>query len=314
MDSVPVWVLTAVIEISLLGTGALGLVVPCSGGVSSVSGARCGNCRKPWHTRRQWLCLCPRHTLREPRRHCRTIRRRWRKTTLPRSCRQRKRLSPRLQSHRDQQPLSTLVRQQPEIAPGPEEVVTIAPPAPEPLQEAEISGVLTQNMLDALLASGSEDASPENTQEQGSEVSEAAQSVATMFAEHATMEQQIQHMQEKNGQLRQTIEVLIANGTLPLEDQQELKVPEQTMQEIEEGLAALQHTRQRMLQQLQAHCQVLGIDDPGQRSVGALGDDGAAVPVHEERTSTIHLQEEVHHLTNRPGAAGRGFSARAGGI
>jgi hypothetical protein len=168
-------------------------------------------------------------------------------------------------------------------------VVAEAPPlaaaetvAPE---EEKTGAGLSQEMLDALLATALEDESTDTEQEQ--RVSEAHRSVMNMLSENAVMAQQISTLQEKNGQLRQAIAAIQANLQLPLEQQRELTVPEATMQEMERGLATLQQTRERMFQQLQAHYQLLG---------GVELTPPAAETAATPQPTVASLQEEVSHL------------------
>ena len=68
-------------------------------------------------------------------------------------------------------------------------------------------------------------------------------------------------MQEKSRSLRDVVASLHTNASLPPEERQETPVPEVVMQELEKGLMALQRTNERMKQELQAHCQILGIGE-----------------------------------------------------
>lgn len=155
------------------------------------------------------------------------------------------------------------------------------------------SAVLTQEMLDALLSGALQEDGAAEAQEETQ--SEAQQSVAAMMAENTTMEQQLNELQEKNSLLRQSVEQLLANASLPLEQQQDIPVPEKTMQEIERGLTALQQTRERAMQHLQAHCQLLGLADleirPDSPASGA-----PVAPNADGQVPQTSLQEEVRHL------------------
>jgi hypothetical protein len=170
------------------------------------------------------------------------------------------------------------------------------PPAQAP------TATLTQEMLDKLFAGALEDEDEDAALAADHDAAEIPQDMATILTENATMEQQIGRLQEKSQELRQAIEALRANTALPPEEQQDLPVPEAMMQEMEQGLDVLRQGCERMQQTLQTHCQSLG--------QGAHEESTQATPIEtmqeelvqlksvlEQRTSEFeHVQEEYDTL------------------
>jgi hypothetical protein len=162
--------------------------------------------------------------------------------------------------------------------------------------EAEPTVGLSQEMLDSLFAAAQQDDIPEDEEgETEALLRETQQSLAAMFSENATMEEQINHLEAKNQCLREAIEALQANIRLPLEAQQEITVPEKTMQEVEQGLQTLRYTRERMWQQLKTHGQLLGRDKANHADAPTSEGDGTTQRRADQETGA-GLQEEVRHL------------------
>jgi hypothetical protein len=166
-------------------------------------------------------------------------------------------------------------------------------PSGEATTAAASTVALTQEMLDSLFAEAAADETEEITETPAEDASEIQRSVIALLSENADMEQQVGKLQVKGQALREAIEALQANVALPLEERQDLPVPEKIMQEMEQGLTALQQGCERMQHELQVHCQSLSLvsledaDDSG--ASGAP--EGAG-----ERLSAVALQEEVVNL------------------
>jgi hypothetical protein len=140
-------------------------------------------------------------------------------------------------------------------------------------EEDSLSGLLSQDALDALFASSSSAESP--AADTGD--TDAAQHIATMLSESAAMEKQLEELQEKSAALRQAVENLQANQALPLEEQQDVPVPEKMMQDIENGLAALEQSRERLQEALQQHAHLLGGDGDEANKISAQVQDEETV-------------------------------------
>jgi hypothetical protein len=152
---------------------------------------------------------------------------------------------------------------------------------------------ITQEMLDNLFTAAAADEDKDAVEMQEDNASEIQRSVVALLSENADMEQRIGELQAKGLMLREAIEALQANAALPPEEQQNLPVPEAIMQEMEQGLAALQLGCERMQHELRAHCQALGLAELEEAAVsGASGDQEAS----EVRLSAAVLQEEVVNL------------------
>lgn len=152
---------------------------------------------------------------------------------------------------------------------------------------------LTQEMLDSLFAAAAADETEEVAEMQEQQAAEIQRSVIALLSESADMEQQVGKLQDKGQVLREAIAALQANVALPLEEQQDLPVPEKIMQEMEQGLMVLQQGCKRMQHELQVHCQSLGLASPEAATAsGVSGEQGEA----GDRPSAAVLQEEVVNL------------------
>jgi hypothetical protein len=155
------------------------------------------------------------------------------------------------------------------------------------------TAAITQEMLDHLFAAATEEEDKDAREMQEDNASEIQRSVVALLSENADMEQRIGELQAKSLMLREAIEALQANAALPPEEQQNLPVPEVIMQEMEQGLAALQLGCERMQHELQAHCQALGL---GEFEEAATSDASGDQEASEGRLSAALLQEEVVNL------------------
>jgi hypothetical protein len=170
-------------------------------------------------------------------------------------------------------------------------------------RQAEVpTATLTQEMLDNLFSGALKDEDEDAALASDLDAAGIPQDMAAILTENAAMEKQIGALQEKGVKLRHAIEALRANTTLPLEEQQDLPVPETMMQEMEQGLEVLRQGCERMQHTLQTHCQSLGL--------GAHGENMPTPPettmqeeivqlksVLEQRTSEFeHVQEEYDTL------------------
>jgi hypothetical protein len=171
--------------------------------------------------------------------------------------------------------------------------------APEATEADEApTGPLSQEMLvDLFKAVGAETA--EGVVEAAAEEEGLQQNAAALLSASATMAEQIAGLQEKSQSLRQAVEVLQANAALPLAEQQDIPVPENLMREIETGLVTLQRTRDRMQGELEAHCQALGWDaetlaqlSQGEETASSEASGEAAARQKTRRA----LQQEIVHL------------------
>jgi len=155
------------------------------------------------------------------------------------------------------------------------------------------TAAITQEMLDNLFAAAAQDEDKDAVEMQEENASEIQRSVVALLSENADMEQRIGQLQEKGLVLREAIEALQANVAFPPEEQQDLPVPEVIMQEMEQGLAALQLGCERMQHELQAHCQALRLAELEEEALSGVSGDPVA---SEGRSSAAVLQEEVVNL------------------
>jgi hypothetical protein len=154
------------------------------------------------------------------------------------------------------------------------------------------SAAFTQEMLDDLFTAAAEEAT-DGVEMQEDHASEIQRSVVALLSENADMEQRIGELQAKGLLLREAIEALQTNAALPPEEQQDLPVPETIMQEMEQGLAALQLGCERMQHELQAHCQALGLAEREGEGLSGASEDPETSEAHPSATL---LQEEVVNL------------------
>lgn len=172
--------------------------------------------------------------------------------------------------------------------------------SPSPAQAP--TATLTQEMLDNLFAGALEDEDEDATFASDHDAAEIPQDMAAILTENAAMEQQIGRLQEKSQELRQAIEALRANTALPPDEQQDLPVPEAMMQEMEQGLNVLRQGCERMQQTLQSHCQSLGqgahVESTPAPPVATMQEELVQLKsVLEQRTSEFeHVQEEYDTL------------------
>lgn len=152
---------------------------------------------------------------------------------------------------------------------------------------------LSQSMLDDLFAS----AAAEDTEAPDDDPAGIRQSLTALLADSAAMGQQIATLQEKNQFLRQAIATFQNNADGPGEAGAEPSETKVLLQEMETGLSGLQHTRERLQHEIQAHCRTLGLHDD------ELADllESAAAPAGSDETpadekTTGALQEEVAYL------------------
>lgn len=155
------------------------------------------------------------------------------------------------------------------------------------------TAAITQEMLDNLFNVAAEEEDKDTVEMQENSASEIQRSVVALLSENADMEQRIGELQAKGMMLREALKALQANATLPPEEQQDLPVPEAIMQDMERGLAALQLGCERMQHELQAHCQALGLAELEETATSGAGGDQEA---SEVRPSATVLQEEVVNL------------------
>jgi hypothetical protein len=283
MDNVPVWVLTAVIEVALLGSGTLGLVTILFWRQTRRLRSQVTQLLEAVATPAEAVCMRPMEDSASAVLEA---------------------VSPVLpvadQTGTPDTPSTTIlhpVATEGPITPSPVTVTEVAgetPTVSETVVEVKPTITLSQNLLDALLAASIDNETID--QEPAQMVGDVQQSVAAMLSENAVMEQQISDLQAKGQRLREVIDTLQANANLPLAKQQASIAPEHTMQEMEQGLTALQQTHERLLQQLQTHCQLLGFDDPLALEMGEgeqAGKDAAMRP-HDE---ILHLKAELDRRT-----------------
>jgi len=172
--------------------------------------------------------------------------------------------------------------------------------SPSPAQAP--TATLTQEMLDNLFAGVLEDEEEDAALASDHDAGEIPQDMAAILTENAAMEQQIGRLQGKSQELRQAIEALRANTALPLEEQQDIPVPETMMQEMEQGLEVLRQGCERMQQTLQTHCQSVGLGTHGESApttpaVAMQEEIVQLKSVLEQRTSEFeHVQEEYDTL------------------
>ncbi|MGE3536806.1 MAG: hypothetical protein AB7N91_05120 [Candidatus Tectimicrobiota bacterium] len=332
MDSVPVWVLTAVIEVSGLCIATLGLLTFVLWRQQRRLRATLRQLRGSQPLPSSPAVTLPDAPVPAPPEALPSV-----PDVAPTATAAEATFPPAATGEEAAQQVAAVTEPEPEAAPAepvaepeptPEPVAVVeaatapaampAIPPDEPAEATPASGVLTQDMLDALLAEALQEAPEEAAAVEDEAHHEAQQSVATLMAENVVMEQQLNELQEKNLLLRQSVTLLLANAALPLAEQQDLPVPEKTMQEMERGLAALQQTRERMQQQLQAHCQLLGFDVIDSSTAettmtlpdqAGTGEAASAAPtaedlrqlqaVLEQRTTEYQrIQEEYEQLLN----------------
>ncbi|MEE9148379.1 MAG: hypothetical protein V3U27_13370, partial [Candidatus Tectomicrobia bacterium] len=154
---------------------------------------------------------------------------------------------------------------------------------------------LSQEMLNDLFAAA-EDELPQEADE-----AEASHGMVALQAENAAMEEQINGLQAKARLLQKIIKTLQSNVQLPREEQQEVPVPEGILREMEEGLAELQQGRERLYQEFQQYCRLRGLDEIGPVAPGRKLHDSASSSDEfglspEAQGTEESWRQEIDHL------------------